>query len=404
MRHLLLNIAALLCAVSLFGGAAVYSASGLEVSEAIPTDDLRDIFEAGNNGDDFFITDLLEDNLSSLESSSNSSEDLVSSDTSSEETSSVTASAPSSSELQSSKTASSASSSSKPPSSTVQSSKPVSSAPPSSTPPSSEPVSSEPPPSSEEPPSSNASGDYDSEFLDKLAGAVQREIVGVNTPPNPKYYEAYKAQAIASHSLMENYRRLNGKYPTMSYCTPDKETVKIVSEVVNLIMYSNGKPINASYHAASGGHTQSASYVWSGELSHLKAVPSEYDIDAATTSMTISAVEEKLLNYGLTLTGEPESWFDLSSATMTDGGFVDYIPICGQMVRGRVLRENILGVTNLRSAKITDISVNGDSFYFSTMGFGHGAGMSQMGARGYSAAGWSYSDILNHYYSGISIE
>ena len=34
-------------------------------------------------------------------------------------------------------------------------------------------------------------------------------------------------------------------------------------------------------------------------------------------------------------------------------------------------------------------------------GWGHGVGMSQWGARGYARHGWSYRQILAHYYPGI---
>ncbi len=37
-------------------------------------------------------------------------------------------------------------------------------------------------------------------------------------------------------------------------------------------------------------------------------------------------------------------------------------------------------------------------------GFGHGVGMSQYGAYGYANEGWTYDDILAHYYSGTALE
>lgn len=37
-------------------------------------------------------------------------------------------------------------------------------------------------------------------------------------------------------------------------------------------------------------------------------------------------------------------------------------------------------------------------------GFGHGVGMSQSGAKGMAKAGFSYTDILKHYYTGVTVE
>ena len=40
------------------------------------------------------------------------------------------------------------------------------------------------------------------------------------------------------------------------------------------------------------------------------------------------------------------------------------------------------------------------SMTFQGAGYGHGIGMSQWGANGYAASGWTYQQILSHYYSG----
>ena len=45
-----------------------------------------------------------------------------------------------------------------------------------------------------------------------------------------------------------------------------------------------------------------------------------------------------------------------------------------------------------------------DTFVFSGEGWGHGVGMSQYGAKGMAEAGFSYQEILTHYYSGTHLE
>lgn len=247
------------------------------------------------------------------------------------------------------------------------------------------------------------SGDY-SEIIEIVAGAVQREIVGRNTPPQAKYYEAYKAQAIACHSYMEYHRQRTGSYPQMSYSAPHQKTVELVSEVIDELMYYNGSVINASYHAASGGGTQSAYYVWGNNIPYLSAAESGYDDYSARYTISEASLRSKLEGYGISLDESPDFWFDTGSFTYTDGGFVDTLDICGKTVKARTLRENILGGANLKSTKIIDITYDGQNFVFETKGFGHGVGLSQLGALGYSAnEGWGYQDILYHYYSGIDI-
>lgn len=45
-----------------------------------------------------------------------------------------------------------------------------------------------------------------------------------------------------------------------------------------------------------------------------------------------------------------------------------------------------------------------DTFVFSGEGWGHGVGMSQYGAKGMAEAGFSYEEILTHYYTGTHLE
>src|ERR671935_1968276 len=46
---------------------------------------------------------------------------------------------------------------------------------------------------------------------------------------------------------------------------------------------------------------------------------------------------------------------------------------------------------------------SGPLLVFTGHGWGHGVGMSQYGAYGYAQHGWSYRQILAHYYPGTTI-
>jgi len=50
-----------------------------------------------------------------------------------------------------------------------------------------------------------------------------------------------------------------------------------------------------------------------------------------------------------------------------------------------------------------DIEINNDNLTIITRGYGHGVGMSQYGANGMAKEGYSYKDIINHYYSGVKL-
>ena len=71
----------------------------------------------------------------------------------------------------------------------------------------------------------------------------------------------------------------------------------------------------------------------------------------------------------------------------------------GDKIFSGVQIRNILG---LRSADF-DIELNNNILTITTRGYGHGVGMSQYGANGMARAGYSYKQILEHYYQNVSI-
>ena len=82
----------------------------------------------------------------------------------------------------------------------------------------------------------------------------------------------------------------------------------------------------------------------------------------------------------------------------SDGG-VEELTICGAPLSGTAIRSAL----GLRSATFTAAYENG-KFVFSVTGFGHGVGLSQYGANTLAAQGLTYREILEWYYTDISIE
>ena len=60
--------------------------------------------------------------------------------------------------------------------------------------------------------------------------------------------------------------------------------------------------------------------------------------------------------------------------------------------------------TSLLPSAFFTIKKNGDQFVINGGGFGHGIGMSQSGAKGMAEAGFSYKDILKHYFTGVEVK
>ena len=77
---------------------------------------------------------------------------------------------------------------------------------------------------------------------------------------------------------------------------------------------------------------------------------------------------------------------------------INYIYVNGVKYKGSKFRS----LLKLRS---TDVEITHDNkfVYIKTKGYGHGVGMSQYGANSMAKEGYSYFEILSHYYKGVKI-
>ncbi|MCK5879767.1 MAG: hypothetical protein KAH24_08300, partial [Holophagae bacterium] len=73
--------------------------------------------------------------------------------------------------------------------------------------------------------------------------------------------------------------------------------------------------------------------------------------------------------------------------------------------RGLKIRWALGGKENkFRLFKRLDTSGRLLGVYLTGSAWGHGVGMCQVGAFGMATKGYSYTDILKHYYTGVKIE
>ena len=158
----------------------------------------------------------------------------------------------------------------------------------------------------------------------------------------------------------------------------------------------NGDYIEAVYHSTSNGTTESSTNVWENYYPYLISVSSEYDSDSPTyiqdKFMTYDEISNKL---NIIINIETE----LNILSKTSGNRVEYISIGETTLKGIDFRNKL----GLRSNDF-DINKNEEGIIFTTRGYGHGVGMSQYGANGMAKRGYSYKDILSHYYPGTVIK
>lgn len=232
--------------------------------------------------------------------------------------------------------------------------------------------------------------------------------VVANEIGNSAHEEAIKAQAVAAYSYIRHYNSI-GNSPAMALNrTPSASLISAVESVLGEAVYYNGSLALTTFFSCSPGTTASSVNVWKTRYPYLISVSSSIDLDYSnciqTVSMSTSEVRKKLLkHFDVDLDAVSESeWFDILS--YHDENYVEEIRIGGAdgvITTGRIIRENVL---SLRSSAF-DITYNQETscFEITTWGYGHGVGMSQIGAMLYAEEGWDYIDILTHYYPGTEV-
>lgn len=158
----------------------------------------------------------------------------------------------------------------------------------------------------------------------------------------------------------------------------------------------NGNYIEAVYHSTSNGYTEDSLNVWGNYYPYLISVNSSFDTSNPSFSMSKSFSYDELsskLGIGVSV----DSVFNILG--LTGSGRVSGISVDGNYFSGVDFRNKL----GLRSADFDILKTDG-GVVFTTRGYGHGVGMSQYGANGMGKAGYSFSDILFHYYPGVSLE
>ncbi|MFD3259327.1 stage II sporulation protein D [Paenibacillus lentus] len=203
------------------------------------------------------------------------------------------------------------------------------------------------------------------------------------------------------------------KWPELGKSEQLAKLRRAVEETKGIIMTYHGKPITATFFSASGGYTENSEEYWSLKLPYLRSVPSPWEktVNPSFKQTVTISMNELFAKLGLKTPALPvtasvkDKEPSLSSAASfqikayTAGRSVKSMLINDHSFTGRELREKL----GLRSAQFT-MRLDGDNVQITTYGNGHGVGMSQWGAHGMAKQGYTTTQILKHYYTGISFE
>ena len=220
--------------------------------------------------------------------------------------------------------------------------------------------------------------------------------------------EALKAQAVAAYSWLLANGAASGSVPSAPMKTAGARAVSAANSVAGVVALYEGKVIQTYYFPISAGKTADSSSIWSAQLPYLKSVDSSVDknADKFQTIKTYSASElaarvKAAMGVDLTKIADKSRWF--SCTYDSSGVYVKTINIGGAEKKGTYMRTNILNYEIRSSAYTISYNKIDDKFTLVVKGYGHGVGMSQVGANYYAQNGLTYVQILKHYYTGIEL-
>ena len=249
---------------------------------------------------------------------------------------------------------------------------------------------------------------------------LEEYIVGVLAGEMPIDFdiEALKAQAVASRSYalkrMEynkdkeydvvdsimNQVYLDNDYLKeawgSNYVRHINKLRKVVNDTIDEYLEYDGKVVDALFFSTSNDYTEDSNNIFGFDCDYLRSVDSPWDkeVSAAYFTKKIIPLTEFYSKLGIPYDKNLNIIIKKRSST------------------NRILLLNINNVDfkgtdiyNKLSLRSTDfvIELQGDTISITTKGYGHGVGMSQYGALGMAKAGYTYSQILSHYYQNTKI-
>lgn len=249
---------------------------------------------------------------------------------------------------------------------------------------------------------------------------LEEYVVGVVAGEMPASFEmeALKSQSVASRTyvLKKMVNSKDSEYDVVDtvsnqvYLDEDdlKEKwgdnyIKYINKVRQAVnetsmeyLEYDGEIIDAMYFSTSNGYTEDSGVIFQNSLPYLQSVESEWDEKVAnafysSTDISLQEFYEKLnLEYNKKL--------NVEILERSTSNRIVKLKINGVEFTGK----DIYNKLGLRSYDFELILI-GNNVEINTKGYGHGVGMSQYGAHGMAKEGYSYKEILEHYYVGAKV-
>ncbi|MDC4227988.1 MAG: SpoIID/LytB domain-containing protein [Candidatus Manganitrophus sp.] len=248
---------------------------------------------------------------------------------------------------------------------------------------------------------------------------IERYLQGVvpaEMPPDWEF-EALKVQAVISrtYALYQRESRKGKEYDLVNTIlgqvykgesVEDSRTSLAIAQTRGQVLTYEGALALTFFHSTSAGPTEDASERWNIALPYLKGVSCPLDRDSPyhewKRTITLDDLEAALGKLGhpvgaiATLT--PLQWSRagrlLTVRILYSGGEL--------IIKAEDLRK-ALGYKILPSTRFT-IDSFGREIHIRGMGYGHGVGLCQWGAKVMAESGLNFEEILLYYYPGVALQ
>lgn len=241
------------------------------------------------------------------------------------------------------------------------------------------------------------------DFESYIEGVVASEM------PDSFGFEALKAQAVASRTYALGRINAGSQICDTQHCQVYRSTniSKKVKKAVKatrgeILTYKDELAASALYFASSGGDTENSEDIFASALPYLRSVSSDCEPDAThkkeVSTYTLDELITKLSAYDSDSDFSGASKSNIRILSHTAGGRVDELQIGDVTMSGSDFRAAL----ELYSTRMK-FSWKGNTLRITTSGSGHGVGMSQYGAAGLADKGYTYKEILAHYYTGTDV-
>ena len=189
------------------------------------------------------------------------------------------------------------------------------------------------------------------------------------------------------------------------------QSAEATRQTARLVLWFDGAPAEAVFHADCGGRTSRAQDVWNGAgRPYLVSIADDGPASAAHSSWKYEAPADALLR---ALNADARTRVgarldDIQIMERDTAGRAERVLLKGaqeRQVRGEDLRDALartLGARAVRSTRF-EVSRRGQVYVFEGRGFGHGVGLCQAGALARIRAGQKIPSVLQTYFPGTKI-